>query len=122
MDVQSAEKGGIVDQEEHEEVLVKRMITAHPLYGLLVETHLKCLEVAALGEIGEVGAENVGDLQASLSKLKFSTNTSSSDLDHFMEAFCTMLGRLEEAMEEPMKKTASFISATYIQLNELSGP
>lgn len=45
MDVQSAENGGIVDQEEHEEVLVKRIITAHPLYGLLVETHLKCLEV-----------------------------------------------------------------------------
>ena len=51
MEDQSAENGTIrflenagVDQEEDGELL-KRMITGHPLYGLLIETHLKCLKV-----------------------------------------------------------------------------
>ena len=51
MEDQTAENGSIrvlenagVDQEEDGE-LFKRMITGHPLYGLLIETHLKCLKV-----------------------------------------------------------------------------
>ncbi|KAL5827810.1 hypothetical protein ACOSQ3_019661 [Xanthoceras sorbifolium] len=34
-----------VDDEEDEEIL-KRRISSHPLYGLLIETHLNCLKEA----------------------------------------------------------------------------
>lgn len=37
-------KGDIVEEEEEEQVL-KRRIAGHPLYGLLLENHTDCLKV-----------------------------------------------------------------------------
>ncbi|KAM3705501.1 hypothetical protein ACJW30_03G087900 [Castanea mollissima] len=128
MEDQSAENGAIrvlenagVDQEEDGE-LFKRMITGHPLYGLLIETHLKCLKVALGDQIGDVGETNAVDDQQAYSKLKGATTPTSSDLDRFMEAYCMELSRLKEGMEQPIKEAASFINAMNMELKELSGP
>lgn len=45
-------EAGLQDEEEEEEEdswegeMPRRRISSHPLYGLLVETHLNCLEVS----------------------------------------------------------------------------
>ncbi|KAL5760861.1 hypothetical protein ACOSP7_019366 [Xanthoceras sorbifolium] len=104
-----------VDDEEDEEIL-KRRISSHPLYGLLIETHLNCLKVG-LGDIDEVGKTNTAN-QASFN-LQVTTPTS-PELDRFMEAYCITLNKLKQAMEEPLQETTSFIDAMYIQLRELS--
>ncbi|XP_004301240.1 PREDICTED: uncharacterized protein LOC101314859 [Fragaria vesca subsp. vesca] len=65
--------------DDHEENL-KTRISSHPLYGLLVETHLDCLK----------------------------------------EAYCLALRKLKEAMEEPHRKSMTFITSMHHQLKELT--
>jgi len=36
------------DEEEQNNEILKRRISSHPLYGLLVEAHLDCLKVPSL--------------------------------------------------------------------------
>ncbi|KAK2635550.1 hypothetical protein Ddye_030342 [Dipteronia dyeriana] len=69
-----------VDSEDDEENL-KRRISSHPLYGLLIETHFNCLKVG-LGEIDEAGTRHTEN-QANLN-LQSTINPTCSELDRFM--------------------------------------
>ncbi|KAA8544420.1 hypothetical protein F0562_022432 [Nyssa sinensis] len=111
-----SERFGEEAVEEDEEMLKKR-ISAHPLYGLLIEKHLNCLKVG-LGDIEEVGITTAFN-QADHTKLN-ATIPRSSELDNFMEVYCMTLGKLKEAMEKPVQETATFISTMYLQLSELN--
>ncbi|KAF5191589.1 hypothetical protein FRX31_018823 [Thalictrum thalictroides] len=42
------------------------------------------------------------------------------DLDHFMEAYCRVLGEFKEAMKKPLYGTAAFINDMHSQLKELT--
>ncbi|PSR88108.1 Homeobox protein knotted-1-like [Actinidia chinensis var. chinensis] len=109
--------GEEVALEEDEEMLKKR-ITGHPLYGLLLHTHLNCLKVG-LGDIGEFDITIALDEADNHNKLN-ATNARSSDLDEFMEFYCMALSKLKEAMEKPLKETETFVDAVHLQLSELS--
>ncbi|XP_006469327.1 homeobox protein knotted-1-like 2 [Citrus sinensis] len=126
---ENCKKGFVADVEEEDVETLKRRISSHPLYGLLIQTHLNCLKqnkafeswdhqttrilLVSLGEVGEVGTTDAANLnQATIP-------SSSSELDLFMEAYCAILSKLKEAIEEPVKETESFIDATYVQLREL---
>ncbi|CAB4265252.1 unnamed protein product [Prunus armeniaca] len=105
----------VVGEEELEQEVLKRRISGHPLYGLLMENHINCLKVGLgenIGEIGVTGTEK--------DKLKATAIPTSSDLDQFMEAYCDALNKLKEAMEDPIKETTSFITDMYAQLEDLS--
>ncbi|KAH9794444.1 hypothetical protein WN944_011421 [Citrus x changshan-huyou] len=109
---ENCKKGFVADVEEEDVETLKRRISSHPLYGLLIQSHLNCLKVS-LGEVGEVGTTDAANLnQATIP-------SSSSELDLFMEAYCAILSKLKEDIEEPVKETESFIDATYVQLREL---
>uniref|UniRef100_A0A5B7C8C5 Homeobox protein knotted-1-like 1 n=1 Tax=Davidia involucrata TaxID=16924 RepID=A0A5B7C8C5_DAVIN len=109
--------GGEEAEEEEDEELLKKRISDHPLYGLLIETHLNCLKVC-FRDIEEVGTTTALN-QADHTKLN-ATIPTSSELDNFMEVYCIALEKLKEVMEKPVQETATFISAMYVQLNELS--
>ncbi|KAG8637567.1 protein KNATM [Manihot esculenta] len=104
-------------KEEEEEEILKKRILLHPLFSLLVETHIDCIKVA-LGEIQDNDKAN-GKEEAKL-KLETLNCADISEFDLFMEAYCIMLNKLKEAMKEPLQETESFIEGMYKQLNEIN--
>ncbi|KAL6295276.1 hypothetical protein ACE6H2_003418 [Prunus campanulata] len=113
-----SDEGDVVGEELEPEVL-KRTISGHPLYGLLMENHINCLKVGLGENIGEVGVTSTEKDNAN-TKLKAAAIPTSSDLDQFMEAYCDALNKLKEAIEDPIKETTSFITDMYAQLEDLS--
>ncbi|XP_021821176.1 homeobox protein knotted-1-like 1 [Prunus avium] len=109
-----SDEGDVVGEELEQEVL-KRTISGHPLYGLLMENHINCLKVGLGENIGEIGVTSIEK-----DKLKAAAIPTSSDLDQFMEAYCDALNKLKEAIEDPIKETTSFITDMYAQLEDLS--
>ncbi|XP_014494790.1 homeobox protein knotted-1-like 1 [Vigna radiata var. radiata] len=110
------------DEEEEEEEknneILKRRISSHPLYGLLVEAHLDCLKV---GDISNLERElKIDQMQAT--EKKNLGMFSQSELDLFMEAYCLALGKLKEAMVEPQQKSMAFINNMHSQLREITNP
>ncbi|KAL2344150.1 hypothetical protein Fmac_005435 [Flemingia macrophylla] len=103
------------DDQENNEIL-KRRISNHPLYGLLVEAHLDCLKV---GEISNIERELKIDEMQAREKQNLGM-FSQSELDLFMEAYCLALGKLKEAMVEPQQKSMAFINNMHSQLRELT--
>ncbi|CAJ1932710.1 unnamed protein product [Sphenostylis stenocarpa] len=108
----------IAGGKENEQVL-KKIIATHPLYEVLIQSHINCLKVG-LSEGGEFDATS-DDAWKKLvnSKSKATPSPNTSELDHFMEAYCMALSKLKEAIEEPTKETNAFIRATYLQLKQL---
>ncbi|TKY44831.1 Homeobox protein knotted- 2 [Spatholobus suberectus] len=103
------------EEEENNEIL-KRRISNHPLYGLLVEAHLDCLMV---GDISNLERELKIDQIQAMEKQNLGM-FSQSELDLFMEAYCLALGKLKEAMVEPQQKSMAFINNMHSQLRELT--
>ncbi|XP_010476547.1 PREDICTED: protein KNATM-like [Camelina sativa] len=110
-----------IKEEETEEDILKKRISSHPLYGLLLHSHLNCLKVCS-GDVDSPEIMNTAD-DLSLTKLSLhsdiSPEASSSELDQFMEAYCTSLRELKEAMEKPLMETHRFVDAVYNQLNDI---
>ncbi|WVZ09918.1 hypothetical protein V8G54_014448 [Vigna mungo] len=107
---------GVVEGTENEEVLLKNIIATHPLYEVLIQSHINCLKVG-LSEAEVFDDDALKKLVNSKSKATPGANT--SELDHFMEAYCMALSKLKEAIEEPTKETNAFIRATYHELKQL---
>ncbi|KAL4346518.1 hypothetical protein GQ457_17G027200 [Hibiscus cannabinus] len=120
-------------QEEEEAVesddveLLKTRISSHPLYGKLVENHLNCLKVSGIGN----GSRNSKGNQREAEKYNSSNNIkknscsssmqlSQSELDLFMEGYCSALSKLKEAMEEPQLESFAFINGMHSQLRDLA--
>ncbi|KAL0723490.1 hypothetical protein Bca4012_038089 [Brassica carinata] len=108
------------EEEEKNEILKKR-ISSHPLYGLLLHSHLSCLKVCS-GDFDSPGMMNTVD-DLALTKLSIHSDSSleatTSELDQFMEAYCLTLRELREAMEKPLIETHLFMDAVYNQLNDI---
>ncbi|XP_010553601.1 PREDICTED: protein KNATM-like [Tarenaya hassleriana] len=102
------------EEEEEVEVLKKR-ISSHPLYGLLLEEHLNCLKVCSGDDPPEIETEEAITL---LDKATPRPD-SSPHLDLFMEAYCAALRELKEAMEKPLQETDRFVGSMYSQLNDI---
>ncbi|KAK4280659.1 hypothetical protein QN277_012255 [Acacia crassicarpa] len=96
---------------EREDVL-KRRISSHPLYELLVQAHLQCLKAGEMSNL-EIDQKLIVNSQ-SLDKF------SEPELDLFMEEYCMALGKLKETIEEPQQKVMAFINNMHSQLKELS--
>ncbi|CAL0322267.1 unnamed protein product [Lupinus luteus] len=103
------------DQENNE--ILKRRISSHPLYGLLVETHLECLKIGDISNLDSV--LKIDHQMQSMNKQNLGM-FSQTELDLFMEAYCMALGQLKEAIEEPQKKSMAFINNMHSQLRELT--
>ncbi|KAK7291367.1 hypothetical protein RIF29_06445 [Crotalaria pallida] len=104
------------NQEEEDSEILKRRISSHPLYGLLVETHLECLKV---GDISNLDSELKMNQMHAMQKQNLGM-FSQTELDLFMEAYCLALGQLKEAMEEPQQKSMAFINNMHSQLRDLT--
>ncbi|KAJ4915806.1 hypothetical protein Rs2_01356 [Raphanus sativus] len=109
-------------EEEEESEILKKRISTHPLYGLLLHSHLSCLKVCS-GDFDSPEIMNTAD-DLTLTKLSLHSDsslesTSSSELDQFMEAYCLTLRELKEAMEKPLIETHRFMDAVYNQLNDI---
>ncbi|CAH8353889.1 unnamed protein product [Eruca vesicaria subsp. sativa] len=107
--------------KEDEEENLKKRISSHPLYGLLLHSHLSCLKVCS-GDFDSPEIMNTTD-DLALTKLSLHSDSppdaTSSELDQFMEAYCLTLRELKEAMEKPLIETHSFMDAVYNQLNDI---
>ncbi|CAL5206820.1 unnamed protein product [Lathyrus oleraceus] len=112
------EESDVGKEKENDEEALKKIIASHPLFEVLIESHINCLKV------GSEDAEEFDITRDEWKKLvnaksKETTSPNTSELDHFMEAYCMALGKLKEVIEEPAKEANAFINATYIQLKEL---
>ncbi|KAI6674276.1 hypothetical protein NL676_002182 [Syzygium grande] len=113
--------GAEEDQSENDDAL-KRSISNHPLYAKLVEVHLNCLRVGGACK-DDMTHQKMMNPQAYCrqhqhGEAKIST-PSQSDLDRFMEAYCSVLSKLREAMEEPQQETMAFIDDMHSQLEDM---
>ncbi|KAK1262828.1 Homeobox protein knotted-1-like 2 [Acorus gramineus] len=102
------------DVEEEEELRVKRRILCHPMYELLKEAHLDCLE-ASLNEGGAVRGGPQIDSRPSTVVIR-----SHSDLDLFMEVYSSALLELKHTIRGSMEEAMTFIERMQIQLEEIS--
>ncbi|XP_048330095.2 homeobox protein knotted-1-like 1 [Ziziphus jujuba] len=117
MECRNINGGKEMGNEGDENEILKRRISNHPLYGLLLETHLDCLKV------GGVSDEFQSNETAYLKQHETNPNIATvrqPELDHFMEAYCFALGKLKEAIEEPQQKSMAFINNMHLQLSELT--
>ncbi|KAM7250938.1 hypothetical protein ACFE04_022821 [Oxalis oulophora] len=114
------EEEDIKQQQQQEYEILKRRISSHPLYDLLVENHLDCLKVSA------IGYEERNTLSTNQQKISHKPINSSfllhSDLDHFMEAYIAALSKLKEAMQEPQEESLAFVNSMHSQLRDLITP
>ncbi|KAJ4889973.1 hypothetical protein Rs2_29721 [Raphanus sativus] len=115
-----------IDQiTKKEDEILKKEISSHPLYGLLLQSHLSCLKVCSCDfDLPEI-TNTADDLD--LTKLSLDPDSSfeatSPELDHFMEAYCSTLRELKVAMEKPLIEAHRFGDEVYTQLNDiLSSP
>ncbi|OIW20153.1 hypothetical protein TanjilG_02133 [Lupinus angustifolius] len=115
-DLEQEQEGDQEEEEENNEILKKR-ISNHPLYGLMVETHLECLKV---GDISNLDTALKIDHQMQTMNKQNLGMFSHSELDLFMEAYCMALGQLKVAMEEPQQKSMAFINNMHSQLRDLT--
>ncbi|XP_022726053.1 homeobox protein knotted-1-like 2 [Durio zibethinus] len=106
------------EEEEDEEELLKTRISSHPLYRRLVENHLNCLKVGEIAYSGRNSKSN--QRKADDYNNPCSSMLNHSELDLFMEAYCSALSKLKEAMEEPQQETIAFINGMHSQLRELA--
>ncbi|KAF3437840.1 hypothetical protein FNV43_RR20596 [Rhamnella rubrinervis] len=104
---------------DEEDEILKRRISSHPLYGLLLQSHLDCLKVGGINGDEFQNNETSYDVKQHETKPSLGTLTQ-SELDHFMEAYCFALGKLKVAMEEPQQKSMAFINNMHLQLSELT--
>ncbi|CAN8293450.1 unnamed protein product [Cochlearia groenlandica] len=107
------------EEEEEDEEILKKRISSHPLYGLLLRSHLTCVKICS-GDFDSPEINNTAD-NLDLTKLSLDSQetTSTSELDQFMEAYCSTLRELKEAMEKPLVETQRFVDAVYTQLNDI---
>ncbi|CAK8570446.1 unnamed protein product [Lathyrus sativus] len=105
------------EKENHQEAL-KKIIASHPLFEVLIESHINCFKVGS-EDAGEFDIKRDAWKKLVNTESKETTSPNTSELDHFMEAYCMALGKLKEVIEEPAKEANAFINATYIQLKEL---
>ncbi|XP_044466992.1 homeobox protein knotted-1-like 1 [Mangifera indica] len=115
----SREKKEEEEENQNNETL-KRRISSHPLYGLLIENHMDCLK---LGSVLSVESDQDLELHYKQDDENKANNSihNLSELDHFMEAYCFALSKLKEAMEEPQQETLAFLDAMHSQLTEVTG-
>ncbi|KAE8662247.1 NAD-dependent dihydropyrimidine dehydrogenase subunit PreA-like [Hibiscus syriacus] len=109
--------------------LLKTRISSHPLYGRLVENHLNCLKVGGIcnGGRNSKGTQRQAEHYDSSNNINKDTCSSSmqlnqSELDLFMEGYCSTLSKLKEAMEEPQLESIVFISGMHSLLRDLARP
>ncbi|XP_021909581.1 protein KNATM [Carica papaya] len=117
------EKQKVEEEEEEDgddEIILKRRISSHPLYGLLIDHHLHCLQATGIDGILERN-ERI-DPKQQLYDILTTSSKRKSELDHFMEAYCCALSKLREAMEEPQQETRAFINTMHSQLRDLINP
>ncbi|KAH7511559.1 hypothetical protein FEM48_ZijujUnG0003600 [Ziziphus jujuba var. spinosa] len=121
MEDNNSGRNSVADTGEEDKQVLKRMISEHPLFGMLIETHINCLKVG-LGEVeDQVGITSSPHQYSNTNLLDAATIIpNSSDLDKFMEAYCIALNKLKEAMEKPVKETTSFIKDMYAELKGLT--
>ncbi|KAJ9162602.1 hypothetical protein P3X46_022362 [Hevea brasiliensis] len=105
------------EKEEEEAEALKKRISSHPLYGLLVQTHMDCLKVVSIDEADQCHSMKQ---KVAAGRNISSSSLSQPELDHFMEAYCLALSKLKEAMEEPQHETIAFINSMHLQLRELT--
>ncbi|KAJ8771930.1 hypothetical protein K2173_027107 [Erythroxylum novogranatense] len=106
-EMSNSKENEVEDVEE-----LKKRICNHPLYGLLVETHIDCLKVGSNGDL---------EMKQKLPDQRPCSNlVSQPDLDDFMEAYCMALSKLKEAMEEPQQETLAFLNTMHLQLKDLT--
>ncbi|KAE8712486.1 NAD-dependent dihydropyrimidine dehydrogenase subunit PreA-like [Hibiscus syriacus] len=132
-DLHQEEEGGDSDDVE----LLKTRISSHPLYGRLVENHLNCLKLftvppTTFGQVGGIGiggrnskgnqrqAEHYDSSNSMKKNTCSSMQLNQSDLDLFMEGYCSALSKLKEAMEEPQLESIAFINGMHSQLRNLA--
>ncbi|KAJ9141574.1 hypothetical protein P3X46_032095 [Hevea brasiliensis] len=106
------------EKEEEEAEALKKRISSHPLYELLVQTHKDCLKVGSIDEADQ--SHNIMKQKLAAGAMPSSSLLTQTDLDHFMEAYCLALTKLKEAMEEPQHETVAFINSMHMQLRELT--
>ncbi|KAL8474493.1 hypothetical protein ACS0TY_031088 [Phlomoides rotata] len=94
--------------------MVKKEISCHSLYGLLVDSHLDCLKLC-LGNDEDV----ITTPTALPNQYPNFYAAHQSELDQFMEAYCVTLKKLKEVIEEPQQESMTFINLMYSQLDDL---
>ncbi|KAG7028461.1 Homeobox protein knotted-1-like 2 [Cucurbita argyrosperma subsp. argyrosperma] len=99
--------------------MLRRRISSHPLYGLLLETHLNCLKVGGIGELDR-GYLAMDLMEHRENEIRCLNTLNQSELDRFMESYCYALSKLKEAMEESQLKSMAFINSMNSQLRELT--
>ncbi|KAJ0048008.1 hypothetical protein Pint_16858 [Pistacia integerrima] len=107
------------EEKDHNKETLKRRISSHPLYGLLMESHMGCLKLGSILSAERDEDQDLNHKQDDESKPSNSLHNL-SELDHFMEAYCLALGKLKEAMEEPQQETLAFLNTMHSQLRELT--
>ncbi|XP_038896017.1 homeobox protein knotted-1-like 2 [Benincasa hispida] len=114
---QEPELKGLEDENEEEGgwegEMLRTKISNHPLYSLLVETHLNCLKVGGIDATDLIKQQD--------NKIRCFNPLNQSELDRFMETYCFALSKLKEAMEESQLKSMAFINSMHWQLRDLTG-
>ncbi|KAJ0253421.1 Protein KNATM [Hirschfeldia incana] len=101
--------------------ILKKRISSHPLYGLLLQSHLSCLKVCS----GDIDLPEIKNMANDLDLTKLSLDADSSleanpsELDQVMEAYCSTLRELKVAMEKPLIEAHRFVDEVYTQLNDI---
>ncbi|KAI4352086.1 hypothetical protein L6164_006372 [Bauhinia variegata] len=107
----------VEEEEEERNEILKRRISSHPLYGLLLDAHMECLKVGDMA-INMDNEQKIAQKEATKKHNLGMLNQ--NELDLFMEAYCLALGKLKEAMEEPQQRSMAFINSMHSQLRELT--
>ncbi|KAL5070962.1 hypothetical protein RYX36_021849 [Vicia faba] len=112
------EENDVGKEKENDEEAIKKIIASHPLFEVLIESHINCLKVGS-EDAGEFDIKPDAWKKLVNTKSKETTSPNTSEIDHFMEAYCMALDKLKELIEEPTKEANAFINSAYIQLKEL---
>ncbi|KAJ1690106.1 hypothetical protein LUZ63_014261 [Rhynchospora breviuscula] len=100
------------------DAFIKKKISSHPQYPLLLEAFIDCQKVGAPPEI--VDRLSTVSRELKLHHRTHSKDSSDPELDQFMESYSNMLLKYKEELMRPIQEAAHFFKSVETELNSLS--
>ncbi|MED6186325.1 hypothetical protein PIB30_065582 [Stylosanthes scabra] len=115
----------VEEEDEVSNIAAKIKVASHPLFPQLLHAHIDFQKV---GATAEMAAEQLEDTIIGIHNQIIPNNLSSSDdpvpdpdpeLDHFMETYCNMLGKLKDDISRPFEEAKAFLNHMETHLNSI---
>ncbi|MED6120454.1 hypothetical protein PIB30_020958 [Stylosanthes scabra] len=110
---------GEEDDDEVSNIAAKVKVASHPLFPQLLHAYTDCQKVGATAEMVEQLDDTIIGIHHQIPNYFSSSYLPDPELDHFMEMYCNMLGKLKDEISRPFEEAKTFLNHMETKLNSI---